>query len=174
MASKKEKSEELGLQKRQGHYSISERRQIVAMVEGGMLTARDAAAHYGISRRTVYSWIDTHAANAEAIPRTTKHSPAQRRQVALQIRAGLLSPEQAAQQNHVSLKTIGSWMAALEQSSGLPPENKGTMSKQPTDKAASIQIRDLQLQIEALQTMIDLAEEQLGIDIRKNSGTKQQ
>jgi hypothetical protein len=48
------------------------------------------------------------------------------------------------------------------------------MSNQQTDKAASIQIRGLRLQIEALQTMIDLAEEQLGIDIRKNSGTKQQ
>jgi transposase-like protein len=86
MAIKEGKLEESELQKRQGHYSISEKRQIVAKVEAGTLTAKDAAEQYGISTRTVYNWIDTHALNADLIPRTAKHSAAQRRQLALQIR----------------------------------------------------------------------------------------
>ncbi len=46
------------------------------------------------------------------------------------------------------------------------PENKAV---QPLQKA----LEDAQLKIEALNTMIDVAEEQLKIDIRKKSGTKQ-
>jgi hypothetical protein len=54
------------------------------------------------------------------------------------------------------------------------------MSKKPTDTLTSDEVRALQkalaeseLKIAALNTLIDIAEEQLKIDIRKKSGAKQ-
>jgi hypothetical protein len=46
------------------------------------------------------------------------------------------------------------------------------LSTQET-KALQKQVEMLKLKVEALETMIDIAEKQLKIDIRKKSGTKQ-
>ena len=54
------------------------------------------------------------------------------------------------------------------------------MSKKPSDQLENDDVKALQkalemanLKIKALDTMIDIAEEQLKIDIRKKSGAKQ-
>ena len=55
----------------------------------------------------------------------------------------------------------------------LMPRKKKSAAKDPTTAALQKALQEADLKIKALNTLIDVAEEQLKIDIRKKSGAKQ-
>jgi transposase-like protein len=154
-------------------YTVVEKTKIVAQIEQGILSFNEALQRYKISsRKTLYSWVTTYAKEPAVVQKGKKYSYAHRRQVALNIQAGLLCAEEAARQNSVSSETIADWLTLLQQ---VNLEEKPTvMSKDNQDKPMQAAVEALQLKIAALETMIDLAEEKWKIDIRKKCGTKQQ
>lgn len=147
--------------------------KIVAQIEQGILSFNEALQQYKVStRKTLYGWVTTYGKEPSVVQKGKKHSYAHRRQVAFSIQAGVLSMEEAARQNSVSVSTVADWLSLLQQSK-LEEKLKG-MSKDNQDKSMQAGIEALQLKIAALETMIDLAEEKWKIAIRKKCGTKQQ
>jgi transposase-like protein len=153
------------------------KRKIVAQIESGELTAAEAKAKYQIgSPRTLKGWVIRFAANPDLDIRVKhQYKPSHRRQVAFEIAAGRLTLQQAARENKVGPDAIQLWtkeFKAETQSTAkkLPKRLSGETS---TLQDAALQLKYLQLKVIALETMIDIAEKEFDIDIRKKSGTKQ-
>lgn len=162
------------------HCSRAEKKAIVARIEAGELTMEQVVEKYKLSTiRIVHRWITAYGSPEASVPIYKSCTQGQRMSVALQIRAGLLSIEEAARQNSVQVETILKWIEKLDAAPGgvksasstnqmHPSHSKGTTEKQHPE------LESLRLKVAALETMIDLAEEHFKIDIRKKCGTKQQ
>lgn len=155
-------------------YTVDEKAKIVAQIEQGILSFNEALVKYRVAtRKTLYGWITTYAQDPSVVRRTRKHHYSHRRQVAISVKSGLLSLEQAARQNGVSERTIESWLELLQESN-LENKTEAAMPDKSIDDSTRLAIEALKLKVTALETMIDLAEQKFGIDIRKKCGTKQQ
>ena len=163
------------------HRSRAEKKAIVARIEAGELTLEQVVENYKLSTsRIVHRWITAYGSAESLAPIYKRSSQGHRMSVALQIRAGLLSVEEAARQNSVQAETILKWIEKLDATPGgaAPAASANQMhpshSKGTTEKQQHPELENLRLKVAALETMIDLAEEHFKIDIRKKCGTKQQ
>jgi transposase len=103
-----------------------------------------------------------------------------RRKVALEYLSGEFSQKELMRKYH--LKGVGNikrWLNEYklqeQELLSLTMENPSEKSDQEPEKSAKDLAEELRLakvKIAALETMIDLAEKQLNVDIRKKSGTK--
>ena len=109
------------------------------------------------------------------------YEPAFMRMVALAYENGDQSLSQIATQFQVSRQQVKSWRLRFSSEFGpiTQPDNLMTEQEQKDFEALKKQNEELakkleyaNLQVFGLQTMIDIAEEQLKIDIRKKSGSK--
>jgi transposase len=158
-------------------FTESEKKKIVAQIESGEFTAEEVKDKYSIcSPRTLKSWIIQFAGNPDLdIRRKQQYKQSHRRQVAFEIAAGRLTSQEAARENKVGIVTIRIWMKEFK------AETQTTAKKLPkrlpgeasTLQDAASQLKFLQLKVIALETMIDIAEKEFDIAIRKKSGTKQ-
>lgn len=172
-------------------FPVGEKRRIVAEIESGVLSVDEAARKYCIAdRRSLINWLTTFGTGNVGRHKGVQHSRSHRLSVALQIRTGALTVAEAARQNQVLPNTITKWLSDLSE---VPPAatlpvpgdqmtgnktkkhmGKETSQPPPAGTDTGQFIAALQLKIVALETMIDLAEEELQISIRKKCGTKQQ
>lgn len=113
--------------------------------------------------------------------RQFQYEPAFMRMVALAYENGDQSLNQIAAQFQVSRQQVKSWRLRFCSELGRPtqPGNLMTEQEQKEFEALKKQNEELakkleyaNLQVFGLQTMIDIAEEQLKIDIRKKPGSK--
>jgi transposase-like protein len=158
-------------------YPEHEKKSIVEKLERGELTMGEACEQYGISKRiTILRWLKRYSlmdSTAYTKPRVERFT---RREVVRQIEAGALSVEEAMKRHGIMSKiTIKQWMR--EYSCTMETEQATLRathsSKEESSQSSSQAMEGLKLRIAGLETLIDLAEKELGIDIRKKSGTKQ-
>lgn len=151
----------------QSHYDKRLILKIVKEVERG-LPRKEAVRVYGS--------INYH----ENIKRKS-YTALQKRSVVRAIEQGRLSIKEAKIAHNIKTeKIIRSWIAqfkaekveiCIEKPSVLAKDKK---SKKDLEKEALQQaLKEAELKIKALNTLIDVAEDQLKIDIRKKSGAKQ-
>jgi hypothetical protein len=102
-----------------------------------------------------------------------------KREVVQEIKSGLISKAEAKRKYGIrGCGCINKWILNFEST---VPENRRLMDYKKTDKEALIkrimelerQLKDEHIRSEGLSKMIDIAEEQLKITIRKKSSTKQ-
>jgi transposase len=153
------------------------KKQVVKQLETGELTAAQAMEQYQIRTiETLQTWVIRFAANPELdIIARKRYNEAHRRQVALEIATGRITPKEAARANKVRLDAIKLWIKEFKPET---PDIDKKLPKKLPGKASSAQASEdqfklLQLKVIALETMIDIAEKKFDIDIRKKSGTKQ-
>jgi transposase len=115
----------------------------------------------------------------------SKYSAEFRRQVALDYEHGDLSMSQVAEKHGIdSLEKVKWWVRSLRISgdiaSSTPPPAAMTEQEKCESDAKDRRIKELERQLEderlrslAYSTMIDVAEEELGVPIRKKSGSQQ-
>lgn len=113
--------------------------------------------------------------------RQFKYEPAFMRMVALAYENGNQSFRQVAEQFQVSAQQVKTWRLRFSSEIGSPinPDNVMTEQEQKEFEALKKEKEELikkleyaNLQVFGLQTMIDIAEEQLKIEIRKKPGSK--
>ncbi len=125
---------------------------------------------------TLKTWIVRFAVDPDLDIRIKQqYDQSHRRQVAFGIASGKQTQQEAARENKVGIETIRVWIRefkaeTLTTAKRLPKRLPGEAS---TLQDAASQLKSLQLKVIALETMIDIAEKQFDIDIRKKSGTKQ-
>ena len=157
---------------------------VVAELEAGVCH-RELAAKYGISHKSVRRWGDNYG-DASKIPvRKKSFTPVMRRSIARAVIEGSCTKESASNIYGVSIRAIEIWVVAEKKE--LYATNSIVVNKSekeqpvgPTASAAENKIKSLEeqlaeanLRIAALNTLIDVAEEQLNINIRKKPGAKQ-
>ena len=146
--------------------------QIVKEVEEG-LPRKEACSIYGMSYCTVNEWIRKFGSgNLRNV-----FSDQLKRKIVRSIQEQKITKLQAQKLYKVSTKTLNTWLLnAKKEEVELVTSNDNNMP--PTsifDSTIDLekQLNDAKLKIRALETMIDIAEQQFKISIRKKSGAKQ-
>lgn len=176
METKKEKKRNIVPGRFAYRYSIQEQQEAVRQLESGV--ARKALlASYQINPLTLAHWVKKYATTYTPVVHK-QYTSLQRRSVVRAVESGM-SLEQAGATFGVSNPSVRKWLmqakAENAELSAFVPMKKPEQEKpQEQDmKALERQLAEAQLKIRALETMIDIAESQLKIDIRKKSGAKQ-
>lgn len=174
-----------------GRYSthgIHDKRFIAQIVEQ-VLQGKPRQAvcqEYGINPHTLRNWLINNKLGTD-LAKTRTGVPMQvKRTVVRALQSGRMTMQQVRQAYGIkSETTVHNWVRQLnQQNDELAQVNDTLMKKKkqqkPTPsgdqaalKALQQQLADAQLKIAALNTLIDVAEEQLKINIRKKPGAKQ-
>ena len=152
--------------------------EAVRLIESGVML-KDVASLYGMSGNTLHKWL-TRYASPDYHPITNRsYKPSEKRSVLRAIESGMSINEAATSFGISSGMVIRGWIkrasaenADLSAIIRMKKPQKENLNH-PDVKALEHQLAEAQLKIRALETMIDIAEEQLKIDIRKKSGAKQ-
>jgi transposase len=149
-------------------YSKKEKRTIVASIEKDEICIEDAAEKCSVHIDTIKNWIKLYS---KILTVTVKRrlSEETKKTIVRDIEAGVLTRHEAMRRFDVQHKAIQEWMEKYSVYDE-KPQKSGYVVK--NDKLISKEIANLKLKVTALETMIDVAEKELNIDIRKKHGTK--
>lgn len=150
---------------------------VVGLLREGV-PRREIVAKYGVTGGTLREWVRRHAPD---LGKRRSFTNAEKRSVVRAIESGM-SVKQAQIAFGISYPSvIRKWVKDFAgENAELRPEKPIAMAKKTAPASESAELRALRkaleeanLKIRALDTMIDIAEEQLKVDIRKKSGAKQ-
>jgi transposase len=159
------------------HFSKEQKIRIVQEVESGQMTRKEAMEKYNIvGHNTLNSWLRQFGNNPEGIIRS-QHRKADQRLAAYKIITGETTVGEVARSMQIAPETVSGWVRKYEKDvqQKTPPVKKlvnGEHEKE-SGKAKQKEIEELKLKVAGLEMMIDIAEKELKIDIRKKPGTKQ-
>ena len=164
-------------------------KQFIARVVGEVLKGkpkRVVQLKYGLNRTTLNRWLKNGDLAVDARRIGPRVSIDLKRSVVRAVTSGRLSIREAMITYGVKTSlTIERWIKELEQeNTDLVCSNEAWMKKNKSNKKDTTQdnpdvkalqkaLEDAQFKIIALNTLIDVAEEQLKINIRKKPGAKQ-
>ena len=141
---------------------------------------RDICAIYGLSRSTVCMWMRDHGSAAYKAKQGGRLSNAQKRSMIRAIREGRMTLQEAKLTYNIkSYTAILNLLRQEGENSDLSDDMKskanaaGNGQEDAEKKALRQALEEAQLKIKALNTLIDVAEDQFKIPIRKKPGAKQ-
>lgn len=150
--------------------------QIVREVEEG-LSRKEVCNKYGMAYCTLGVWMTRYGSEIYHATKRTSFSVHQRRSIIRAIGEGRMTKDEARLIHKMSKKTLNTWLhEAKQEENELVCFNPNDMAvKQINYSGIELQseLAEARLKIKALETMIDIAEEQFKIAIRKKSGAKQ-
>ena len=147
----------------------------VADVESG-ISRVEVCKKYGMSYHSLSNWIQGYASKAFLNSSRAKIASGQKRLVIQKIQDGELSIAEASLSYGVKRVTLQNWIRVSNKERNVDLTlNESTMPvlKEPVSQNLQRALHNANLKVLALETMIDVAEEQLKISIRKKSGAKQ-
>jgi transposase-like protein len=159
--------------------------QVVQEVENG-LPRKAACIEYELKAVTLGSWLRKFGSPGYKAACKKQFSAAARRSVVRAVTQGRLSLKEAQAAYGINSRdTIKDWISRQKQENDelsvsinfMEDTNKhsepSSRDLQVANEALKKQLQEAELKIAALNTLIDVAEEQLKIDIRKKPGAKQ-
>lgn len=159
-------------------YPEKEKRRIVKEIVEGLLSVKEAQEKYSIHRTgTIQGWLKQYSEEYRTKYMRVIYTDAQRRTVVREVESGHLSILVACEKYRITKDTLKDWLKAyscLSNNDTIMQENnvKNT-SQTPVSTSKNKELEALKLKIAGLEAMIDIAEQEFKIDIRKKSGTKQ-
>lgn len=165
------------------NYELSFIREVITELEEGM-PMRELLLVRQLKRTTVNAWIEKYA-STELKNSRKRPSVQVKRSVVRAITSGTMSIAEVMRAYNISRPSIKEWLEIYQQQENCDLEvinvaglnKRKSSSTQKTDneqvKVLQQQLADAQLKIAALNTLIDVAEEQLKINIRKKPGARQ-
>ena len=167
-------------QNRQSHFDKRLILKIVKQVEEG-LPRQEAIRMYDLGKSTLDAWMKNYGSDHyhDKLKRK-QYTSLQKRTIVSAIEQGRMSINEAQVAYKINQKTIRGWLQRFKaEKVELCIENQIPVGKkekaETTVKTAALQkaLQEAELKIKALNTLIDVAEEQLKISIRNKSGAKQ-
>ena len=155
--------------------------KIVKEIEAG-LPRKEANRIYGLGKSTLYAWMrDYGSTNYHQNSKRKSYKKKQKRTIVTAIEQGRFTIKEAKTAYNIKTeKIIRSWLVQYKSEKvEICIENTSPMAKDKSSskdlekEALQKALQEAELKIKALNTLIDVAEDQLKIDIRKKSGAKQ-
>ena len=155
--------------------------KIVQGVEAG-LPRKEAIQLYQLGKTTLDGWMrDYGSPHYHNTLKRKVYSGAEKRTIVAAIEQGRMSIEQAQVAYRIkSQKSIRNWLAlekgdlCMAVQPAMSKKNKPAKSDDSAEvEALRKALQEAELRIKALNTLIDVAEEQLKTDIRKKPGARQ-
>lgn len=152
-------------------------KKIVQEVEAG-LPRKEAKRIYKLGKSSLDLWMNKYGSeHYHQNLKRRSYTKLQKRTIVTAIEQGRMTIKEAQTAYNIKTeKTIRDWLLRFkEEKVDICIETQPRMAtKKPSDKQALEKaLEEAELKIKALNTLIDVAEEQLKIDIRKKSGAKQ-
>ncbi|HEX5167553.1 MAG TPA: transposase [Cyclobacteriaceae bacterium] len=150
-------------------------RQAVEAVESGLSRA-EACQKYGMAYVTLCGWIKRYGSKDFVDNVRTKINSHQKRLVIKSIQEGRMTIAEAnVAYNIKGGDTIRKWLRDSKKDSYVDIDSNESIMPTLNNSTQDLQLalRQANLKVLALETMIDVAEEELRIKIRKKSGAKQ-
>jgi transposase len=165
-----------------GHFEKDLRAEIIKSIEAG--TPRSVIVYqYGVSRSTVCDWMRNHGSKEYQAKRGGNHlTEVEKRSIVRQVEKGELTRHGASKVHGLSGNTVNKWLkASVRENVELAAYDPFEMKEKPEEKSDSDPekealkkaLEEAQLKIRALNTLIDVAEDQFKIKIRKKAGARQ-
>jgi transposase len=182
MKKEEEQKALLILNGKQVRFQKSVREEIVKSIESGV--PRSVIAYqYGMSRATLSKWMQGHGSKEYRDKQGGKQLKyAEKRSIVRQVEQGILTPYAARKEYGLSGNTLNKWLkASVKENVELAIYDPFEMKDKPVDtrdldpekEALKKALEEAQLKIGALNTLIDVAEDQFKIKIRKKAGARQ-
>ena len=155
--------------------------KVVREIEVG-LPRKEANRIYGLGKSTLHGWMQDYGSpNYQQNIKRQRYTNLQKRTVVTAIEQGRMSIKEAQTAYNIKTeKLIRSWLTLFKtEKVDLYLAKEPPMAKKPRsisaaqNEALQKTLEEAEMKIKALNTLIDVAEEQLKIDIRKKSGAKQ-
>jgi transposase-like protein len=141
---------------------------IVGEVESGALTPKDACIKYGMAYGTITVWMGKYGSAAYHANKRRMFSQQHKRSVVRAVLEGRITKKEACIANQIGKNVLNVWILKHKRES----QDLTANIAEPMPKATD-ELYEAQLKIRALETLIDIAEEEFKISIRKKSGAKQ-
>jgi transposase len=166
-----------------GHFQKDLRAQIVKLIESG--TPRSVITfQYGVPRGTLCDWMKNHGSKEYQAKRNGSGlTDVEKRSIVRQIEQGQLTPHAARKAYGLSGDTLNKWLrSSVKENVELAVYDPFEMKEKPKieldtpdleKEALKKALEHAQMKISALNTLIDVAEDQFKIAIRKKAGAKQ-
>jgi transposase len=186
MSTNYDKNEVPGRKRRGAGYDKRFIKKIVEAIEKG-LPRSEVVKEHGMSRSTLSDWMREYGSQGYHASKQGHLSLAQRRSVVRAIEEGRMTVAEAKLAHNLGwTPTIKKWLRDFKrENEELVTSNKTLMANKaenqqpdpdPGKEALEQALKKLQeaeLKVKALNTLIDVAEEQFKISIRKKPGAKQ-
>jgi len=159
--------------------SLDVKRQAVAAYEQGIIPVRDLLAQYKIHHSTLWRWREQLKRGKPAIQAKPRHPKELKLRIVKQIVTGAFTVKTASTHFAISISTLQGWCSKYSsQISGSTDPMAKKRANESTPESERIRqleraLEDANLKILGLETIINVAEKDLKIDIRKKPGTKQ-
>jgi transposase len=166
------------LKKKGRHYDQLAIKKIVEAIEGGM-PRTEIYVIYGLSRSTVSTWMREYGSDGYKASSKGRLNNAQKRSMIRAIREGRMTMKEAKlAYNMKSYSAIMIILRENKENSDLSGDmnakaNSADGQEDAEKKALKKALEEAELKIKALNTLIDVAEDQFKIPIRKKPGAKQ-
>ena len=146
-------------------------KEVLAVIKEKELRISEAAQMFNISYDRIRNWLIKES--PELFKPVKKYkTKSEKKAIVRDIQTGLISTREASAKYNIAKSTIGIWLKLYSyQIMDMKKEVPKPLVSPDKDKDKII--KELQIKVIALETLIDVAENTLKIDIRKNSGTKQ-
>jgi transposase len=164
------------------HFSKPVILEIVKQVENG-LSRSVIVEEYKISRTTICEWMRDYGSAAYHAGRKRYLSQSNKTSILRGVLDGRMTVREAMIAYRVSSNTINHWIRAYKREKGELASIMGTKKSSENKQVEDVSdlekenlrkaLQQAQLQIQALNTLIDVAEDKFKIAIRKKAGAKQ-
>jgi transposase len=152
---------------------------IVESIEAGK-PRHEVTKEYGVSSTSLFRWLVRYGTDVYHSSKPQVYKQSQKRSVVRAVRSGMSMKEAQVAFGIRHIQSIETWVKkAKAEKADLSRDQLIIMAKKEVNtdneelKALQTALSEAQLKIKALDTLIDLAEEQLKINIRKKSGARQ-
>lgn len=176
MITSKEEKSTTDTPRKRVYRTVAEKKALVAQVEAGALQNVVAKAH-NIAVSSLAQWIKQYASASFLANMRKRHDRSLIATTIRAIREGRLTIKEAAIQNDVHMVTVRSWIKKAKQKDAdlFPALCEPAVPIDPSDTESQLrqELEAARLKIRALETMIEVAENELQIPIRKKPGAKQ-
>jgi len=167
---------------KRGHFDRVLREELIKEIEAG--TPRSVIVYrYGVSRTAISKWMRDHGSKEYRDKQRGKGlTDVEKRSIVRQVEQGILTPHAARQTYGLSGNTLNKWLkASLKENVELAAYDPFEMKdipvvpsdSDPEKEALKKALEEARLKISALNTLIDVAEDQFKIKIRKKAGARQ-